>query len=104
MDCDRAIDLATVQDRVHHVLLVLRQPRSSLAAIWSVMFPLDLAPSTFLGLLGNFWNVGHVNELVHHQLIAGHKASLSLVRLHRRDVNLAEVVNGPPFRPYGSLW
>ena len=96
MDRDRAIVLAMVQDRVHQVLRVLRQARSSLAAIWSIMFPLDAAPSTFLGLLGKFWNVGHAKELVHYQLIARVKASLSVVLLHRHDVNLAEVATGLP--------
>ena len=54
MNRDRAIVLATVQDYVNQVLRVLRQPRSSLPSIWSFMFPLDAAPSTFLVFLANF--------------------------------------------------
>ena len=104
MDRDRAIILATVQDRRQLVLRVLRQARSSLAAIWAVMFPLDAAPSTFGGLLAKFRNVGHVKELVRHQLFAGVKVALSLVWLHRHDVNLAEEATGPPLQPDGSLW
>src|SRR4051812_13893147 len=60
------------------------------------MFPLDSAPSSFLGLLGKFHDMGHVKELVRHQLVAGVKAALSLVRLHARDVDLEEITAGPP--------
>src|SRR4051812_24004926 len=68
------------------------------------MFPLDEAPSTLWGLLSKFRDVGHVRELVRHQLVAGVKAALSLVRLHRPDVDLAAVAAGPPIRPDGGLW
>ena len=39
-----------------------------------------------------------------HQLVAGVKAALSLVRLHGPDVNLAVMAAGPPPRPDGGLW
>ena len=88
--------LATVQDRVHQVSCVLRQATTSLASILHVMFPLDEAPLTLWGMLAKFRDVHHVRELVRHQLVAGVKAALSLVRLHRPDVNLAAVAAGPP--------
>src|SRR3954468_2633288 len=70
MDRDRALVLATVQDRVHQVSRVLRQVKSSLASVLHVMFPLDDAPSTLSGLLSKFRNVHHVRELVRHHLVA----------------------------------
>src|SRR3954469_18251857 len=82
MDRDRAIVLAMVQDRVHQVSRMLKQARTSLAYIWSVMFPLDEAPSTLWGLLAKFRNMGHIKELVRRRMIAGVKAALSLVSLH----------------------
>ena len=66
MDRARAIVLAMVQDRVNQILRVLRQARSSLADIWAVMFPLYATPSTFLGILVKFRDVGHFKELVGH--------------------------------------
>ena len=66
------------------------------------MFLLDSAPSSFLGLLGKFRDTSHVKELVRHQLVAGVKAALSLVRLHRHNVNLEEIVAGPP-PPSGGM-
>src|SRR3954465_6473711 len=104
MDRDRAMVLATVQDRVHQVPRVLRQGKTSLASILHVMFPLDEAPSTLWGLLAKYRDVHHVRELVRHQLVAGVKAVLSLVRLHCPDVHLAAVAAGPPFWPDGSMW
>src|SRR3954466_2004356 len=104
MDRDHAMVLATVQDRAHQVSRVLRQVKTSLASILHVMFPLDEAPSTLWGLLAKFRDVRHVRELVRHQLVAGVKAALFLVRLHRPDVNLAAVAAGPPPRSYGGLW
>ena len=38
------------------------------------------------------------------QLIAGVKATLFLVRLHRPDVDLSVVAAGPPLRPDGGEW
>ena len=104
MDRDRAMVLAMVQDRVHQVSRVLRQVQTSLASVLHVMFPLDVAPTTLSGLLSKFWNVNRVKELVRHQLIAGVKAALSLVRLHRPDVDLSAVAAGPPPRPDGGVW
>ena len=46
MDHNRAMVLATVQDRAHQVSRVLRQVKTSLASILHVMFSLDEAPST----------------------------------------------------------
>src|SRR3954462_6568504 len=60
------------------------------------MFPLDAVPTSLAGLLSKFWNVSNVKELVRQQLVAGVKAALSLVRLHRPDVDLAAVATGPP--------
>ena len=68
------------------------------------MFPLDEAPSNLWGLLAKFRDVSHVKELVRRQLVAGVKAALSLVWLHRRDVDIAAVATLPPLRPDGSLW
>src|SRR4051812_9605903 len=68
------------------------------------MLPLDEAPSNLCGLLAKFRDVSHIKELVRRQLVAGVKAALSLVRLHRRDVDLAAVATRPPLRPDGSLW
>src|SRR3954471_17842982 len=68
------------------------------------MFPLDAAPPTLSGLLSKFRNVHHVKELVRQQLIAGVKAALSLVRLHRPDVDLGVVAAGAPPRPDGDEW
>ena len=68
------------------------------------MFPLDEAPSTLWGLLVKFRDVCHVRELVRHQLVAGVKAALSLVRLHRPDVDLAAVAAGSPLRLDGGMW
>ena len=76
MDRDRVVVLATVQDRVHQVLRVLKRTRSSLTVIWATMFPLDLAPSSILGLLGRFRDTSIMKELVRHQLVAGVKAAL----------------------------
>ena len=104
MDRDRAMVLATVQDRVHQVSRVLRQVNSSLASVLHVMFPLDEAPSTLCGLLSKFRNVHRVRELVRHQLVAGVKAALSLMRLHRPDVDWSAVADGPPLRPEGGEW
>src|SRR3954471_1055007 len=104
MDHDLAIVHATVQDRVHQVSRVLRQAKASLASVLHVMFPLDEAPSTLWGLLAKFRNVHHVRELVRHQLVAGVKAALSLVRLHRLDVDLAVVAAEPPLRSDGGEW
>src|SRR4051812_8211993 len=99
MDRDRAMVLATVQDRVHQVSRVLRQAKTSLASVLHVMFPLDDAPSTLSGLLSKFRNMHHLKELVRHQLVAGVKAAPSLVRLHRPDLDLSVVAAGPPLRP-----
>src|SRR4051812_44027676 len=104
MDRDRGMVLATVQDRVHQVSRVLRQVKTSLALILHVMFPLDEAPSTLWGLLAKFRDVHHVRELVRHQLVAGVKATLSLVRLHRPGVDLDAVAAGSPLRPDGGTW
>src|SRR3954471_8192560 len=104
MDRDRAMVLATVPDRVHQVSRVLRQVKSSLLSALHVMFPLDEAPSTLSGLLAKFRNVHRVRELVRHQLVAGVKVALSLVRLHRLDVNLSIVAVRPPLRPDGGEW
>ena len=104
MDHDHAMVLATVQDRVHQVSRVLRQSKSSLASVLHLMFPLDEAPATHWGLLAKFRDVHHVRELVRHQLVARVKAALSLVRLHRPDVDLATVAAGPPPRPDGGMW
>lgn len=71
MDRNRAMVLATMQDRAHQVSRVLWQVKTSLASILHVMFPLDEAPSTLWGLLAKFWDVRHVRELVRHQLVAG---------------------------------
>src|SRR3954471_23744183 len=68
------------------------------------MFPLDAAPPTLSGLLSKFRNVHHVRELVRHQLVAGVKAALSLVRLHRPDVDLSAVADGPPLGPDSGEW
>src|SRR3954470_21021648 len=104
MDRDRAMALATVQDRVHQVSRVLRQVQTSLSSVLHVMFPLDAVPTTLAGLMSNFRNVSNVRELVRQQLVAGVKAALSLVRLHRPDVDLAAVAAGPPLRPNGGEW
>lgn len=104
MDRDRAMVLATVQDRVHQVSRVLRQVKTSLASILHVMFPLDEAPSTLWGQLAKFRDVHHVRERMWHELVAGVKAALSLVRLHRPDVDLAAVAAGPPLWPDGGMW
>src|SRR4051812_8514325 len=104
MDRDRATVLVTVQKRVYQVSRVLHRVKSSLASVLHVMFPLDDAPSTLSGLLSKFRNVHHVRELVRHQLVAGVKVALSLVRLHRPDVDLSAVAAGPPLRPDGGEW
>src|SRR3954467_4445029 len=104
MDRDRAMVLATVQDRVHQVSRVLRQVQTSLTSVLHVMFPLDVALPTLSGLLSKFQNVHHVKELVRHQLVAGVKAALSLVRLHRPDIDLSVVAAGPPLWPDGGEW
>ena len=54
MDRDRAMALATVQDRVHQVSRVLRQVQTSLASMLHVMFPLDAVPTSLAGLLSKF--------------------------------------------------
>ena len=36
--------------------------------------------------------------------MAGAKAALSLVRLHRPDVDVAAIAAGPPAPPAGSAW
>src|SRR4051812_41295196 len=104
MDRDRAMVLATMQDCVHQVSRVMRQVKSSLASIIQVMLPLDEATLTLWGLLATFRYLHHVRELVRQQLVAGVKAALSLVRLHRPDVYLVAVAAGPPLRPDGGLW
>src|SRR3954467_5645187 len=103
MDRDRAMVLATVQYRVHQVSRVLRQVQTSLASVLHVMFPLDAAPTTLSGLLSKFRNVNRVKELVWHQLVAGVKAALSLVRLHRPDVDLSAIAPGAGPRPNACL-
>ena len=104
MDRDRAIVLATVQDRVHQVSRVLRQVQTSLASVLHVMFPLDAVPTSLAGLLSKFRSIDNVKELVRQQLVAGVKAALSLVRLHRPDVDLAAVAAGSPLLPDGGEW
>ena len=64
MDRDRAMALATVQDRVHQVSRVLRQVQTSLSSVLHVMFPLDAVPTTLSGLLSRFRSVTRVQELV----------------------------------------
>src|SRR3954463_10299003 len=56
LDRDRAMVLATVQDRAHQVSRVLRQVKISLTSFMHAMFPLDEAPSTLWGLLAKFWD------------------------------------------------
>ena len=104
MDRDRAMVLATVQDRAHQVSRVLRQVKTSLSSVLHVMFPLDVVPTSLSGLLSRFWSVTRVQQLVRQQLVAGVKAALSLVRLHRPDVDLSIVAAGPPLRPDGGEW
>jgi len=96
MDRDRATVLATMQDRVHQVSRVVKQAKTSMASILYVMFLLDEAHSTLWDLLSKFRDAGHVKELVRHQLVAGLKVALSLVRVHRPDVNLAAGETRPP--------
>src|SRR3954465_11860055 len=104
MDRDRAIVLATVQNCVHQVSRVLRQVQTSVASVLHVMFPLDAIPTSLAGLLSKFRSVSNVKELVRQQLVAGGKAGLSVVRLHRPGVGLADVAVGPPLRPDGGEW
>ena len=61
-------------------------------------------PTSLAGLLSKFRSVNNVKELVRQQLVAGVKAALSLVRLHRPDVELSAVAAGPPPRPDGDDW
>ena len=104
MDRDHAMALATVQDRVYQVSRVLRQVQTSLSSVLHVMFPLDAVPTTLAGLLTKFRSASNVKELVRQQLVAGVKVALSLVRVHRPDVDLADVATGPPPRPDGGEW
>ena len=68
------------------------------------MFPLDGTPSSLLALLAKFQDLTAVRECVRQQLVAGAKAALSLVRLHRPDVDVAAIAAGPPAPPAGSAW
>src|SRR3954469_24343835 len=104
MDRDRDMVLPTVQDRVYQVSRVLPQVQTSLSSVLHVMFPLDAVPTTLAGLLTKFRSASNVKELVRQQLVAGVKAALSLVRVHRPDVDLAAVVTGPPSQPDGGEW
>ena len=104
MDRDCAMVLETVKDRVYQVSRVLRQVQTSLSSVLHVMFPLDAVPTSLAGLLSKFRNVSNVKEVVRQQLVAGVKADLSLVRLHRPDVDLSVVASGPPPRPDGDEW
>ena len=66
------------------------------------MFPLDDTPSSLLALLAKFQDLTVVRECVRQQLVAGAKAALSLVRLHRPDVDVAVIAAGRPTPPAGS--
>ena len=65
------------------------------------MFPLDVVPLSLLALLAKFQDISAVRECVCQQLVVGAKGALSLVRLHRPDVNVAAVAAGPPLPPEG---
>lgn len=68
------------------------------------MFPLDAVPSSLLALLAKFQDISAVHECVRQQLVAGAKAAMSLVRLHRPDVDIASIATGPPPLPDGMTW
>ena len=68
------------------------------------MFLLDVVPSSLLALLAKFQDLNAVRECVRQQLVAGAKATMSLVRLHRPDVDVAAVATGPPAPLAGSTW
>ena len=68
------------------------------------MFLLDAVPSSLLALLAKFQDLSAVHECVRQQLVAGAKGALSLVRLHRLDVDVASVATGPPPSPEGMTW
>ena len=68
------------------------------------MFPLDVAPSSLLALLAKFQDLAAVRECVRQQLVASAKAALSLVRLHRPNVDIAAIAAGPPPPLAGSAW
>ena len=68
------------------------------------MFPLDDTPSSLLALLAKFQDLSAVRECVRQQLVAGAKASLSLVRMHRPDVDVAAIATRPPAPLTGSAW
>ena len=104
VDHDRATALATLQDRASRVLLFLKKSQSCLKNIYRAMFPLDDTPSSLLALLTKFQDMSAVRECVRQQLVAGAKAALSVVRLHRPDVDVAAIASGPPVPPAGSSW
>jgi len=104
VDHDRALALATLQDRASRVLYFLKKSQSCLRNIYQTMFPLDAIPSSLLDLLAKFQDLSAVRECVRQQLVDGTKAALSLVRLHRPDVDVAAVAGGPPTPPAGSTW
>ena len=68
------------------------------------MFLLDVVPSSLLALLAKFQDLTAVRECARQQLVAGAKAALSLVRLHRPDVDVAAIATGPLAPPAGSTW
>ena len=102
VDHDRAIALATLQDRASRVLLFLKKSQSCLKNIYRAMFPLDDTPSSLLALLTKFQDMSAVRKCARQQLVAGAKAALSIVHLHRPDVDVAAIASGPPVPPAGS--
>ena len=104
VDHDRAIALATLQDRASRVLHFLKKSQSCLKNIYRAMFPLDDTPSSLLDLLAKFQDLSAVRECVRRKLVVGAKAALSMVRLHRPDVDVAAIASGPPAPPAGSAW
>ena len=68
------------------------------------MFPLDVIPSSLLALFAKFQDLSAVRDCMRQQLVASTKATLSLVRLHRPDVDIAAVSTGAPTPPAGSTW
>ena len=57
-----------------------------------------------MALLAKFQDLSAVRECMRQQLVAGAKAALSMVRLHRPDVDVAAIASGPLALPAGSTW
>ena len=95
-DGARARSFALLRLRVERVPLALEYCRRVLGGIHAQFYPLAAVPSKLEALCRFFVQLSELRRVMDHQIRAGARAALGLVRSHWPGVDLDEVVRGPP--------